>query len=413
MKIAHPILQVQSYLRISIKPISNHLSNQETYQGFSWANMALPSTRRGFRTAMRLSKQCSLTHLSTAKRTYAETKIKKKPKGIFAKCPPTVFSGIQPTGIPHIGNYLGAIKNWVHMQNTHQRVLFCIVDLHSVTLPQNPNALRQSIFDTAACLLACGIDPDKAILFQQSDVPQHSELCWAFTCLTTLPRIQSLPQWKEKSEKYAKDINVGLMTYPILQAADILLYKGTEVPVGEDQIPHVELAQDLARIFNYRFGEFFPKASAVIPKSARIKSLRTPTSKMSKSEIDVKSRIDLTDSPEVIRGKIKKAVTDFTPEIFYDPDNRPGISNLMDIHAAFTGLSSDEITEQNKLKNTVGYKSEVADIVTQYLTPIREKVLRLREQPEYVQQILDRGAERAGDIAQENWMQIRKLMGFK
>ncbi|XP_041351671.1 tryptophan--tRNA ligase, mitochondrial-like isoform X2 [Gigantopelta aegis] len=329
----------------------------------------------------------------------------------FASCPPRILSGIQPTGIPHIGNYVGAIKNWVSLQQKYDDVMYSIVDLHSVTVPQDPVTLRQNIYDMTACILACGIDPEKSILFQQSRVSEHAELAWLLSCLCTLPRLEHLPQWKEKSAK-VKEPGVGLFTYPILQTADIILYKSTDVPVGEDQIHHIELARHLARTFNRNFGVIFPKPNALIGEIPKIRSLRNPQSKMSKSEINPLSRIELTDTADEIQEKMKKAVSDFTPTISYDPENRPAISNLIDIHSAFTDLFPDEICENAMLMNTIEYKQRVADVVITSLKPIREEIIRLQQDKPYLDSVLQKGSERAQNIARQTMAEVKSLMGL-
>ncbi|XP_070568366.1 tryptophan--tRNA ligase, mitochondrial-like isoform X2 [Ptychodera flava] len=335
--------------------------------------------------------------------------------GIFKdKFPKRIFSGIQPTGIPHIGNYLGAITNWVKLQEDSEQdeVIFCVVDQHSITLPQEPCELRQNIYDMVACLLASGIDPNKSILFQQSSVQQHTDLAWILGCITTMSRLSHLPQWKTKSAKRKEAVNVGLFTYPILMAADILLYKATHVPVGDDQIQHIELTQDLARIFNNTYGLFFPRPQYIFSEVRKVKSLRDPTSKMSKSDADNLSRIELTDSEDEIQKKFKKAVTDFTSEVTYDPDARLGVSNMINIHSAFTGFTPEEICKQVRGQTTAEYKFVVADAVNAKLAPIREEIKRLQAEKGYIEEILRTGAEKARTIADENYKEIRKLVGF-
>lgn len=257
-----------------------------------------------------------------------------------------VFSGIQPTGDLHIGNYLGAIKRWIDLQNSRLDVTYCIVDLHSITLPQKPALLRDNSLRICASLLACGIDPKKSTLFLQSSVKEHSELCWILSCITTMARLTHLPQYKEKSEKM-KEIPLGLYLYPVLQAADIMLYKATHVPVGEDQVQHLQLAQSLAKAFNNRFGNTFPMCQPMIADDAscRIKSLRDPTKKMSKSDPDPKSCVMITDTPKVIKEKVKKAITDFTSAVTFEPETRPGVTNLLTIHSMVSGKSIQEICD--------------------------------------------------------------------
>lgn len=264
-----------------------------------------------------------------------------------------VFSGIQPTGDLHIGNYLGAIRRWIDLQNSGLDVTYCIVDLHSITLPQKPAVLRDNSLRICASLLACGIDPKKATLFLQSSVKEHSELCWILSCITTMARLTHLPQYKEKSAKM-KEIPLGLYLYPVLQAADIMLYKATHVPVGEDQVQHLQLAQSLAKAFNNRFGNTFPMCQPMIADDAscRIKSLRDPTKKMSKSDPDPKSCVMITDTPEVIKEKVKKAITDFTSAVTFEPETRPGVTNLLTVHSMVSGKSIQEICDETQSIDT-------------------------------------------------------------
>lgn len=260
-----------------------------------------------------------------------------------------VFSGVQPTGDLHLGNYFGAIKRWIDLQNSNLDVTYCIVDLHSITLPQKSAALKENTLRICASLLASGIDPKKSTLFLQSAVKEHSELCWILSCITTMARLTHLPQYKEKSAKF-KEIPLGLYLYPILQAADIMLHKANLVPVGEDQIQHIQLAQHLTKNFNNRYGDTFPTCEPMIAEdlSCRIKSLRDPTKKMSKSDLDPKSCVMLTNTPDEITSKVKKAITDCTSEVTFEPEARPGVSNLLTIHSLATNKSIQQICEEVK-----------------------------------------------------------------
>ncbi|KAM6979170.1 LOW QUALITY PROTEIN: tryptophan--tRNA ligase, mitochondrial [Tautogolabrus adspersus] len=322
-----------------------------------------------------------------------------------------VFSGIQPTGVPHLGNYLGALENWVALQSQYPSVLYSIVDLHSITQPQDPAQLRSNILDMAASLLACGIDPERAILFQQSRVSEHAELSWILSCLTSMPRLRHLPQWKIKS-KQKNEGSVGLYTYPVLQAADILLYKSTHVPVGEDQVQHLELAQDLARIFNNRYGDLFPEPAALLSSTRKIKSLRDPSAKMSKSDPQAMATITITDSPDDIALKIRRAVTDFTSEVTFDPETRPGVSNLVTIHAAMATISVEEAVQQARGLDTGEYKKLVSEAVIQRLTPIREEIERLRGDRAHLEEVLDQGTRRARELAAPVLREVRQRVGF-
>ncbi|XP_072036131.1 tryptophan--tRNA ligase, mitochondrial-like [Amphiura filiformis] len=338
------------------------------------------------------------------------TESKKVPQDSSPKC---IFSGIQPTGIPHIGNYLGAIQSWVKMQaNVNDTIILSIVDLHSITLPQDPPVLLQSIYDMVAVLIACGIDPQRTIVFQQSSISQHAELAWLLGCKTTLPRLGQFAQWKSKTSGDKSKACVGLYTYPVLQAADILLYKSTHVPVGDDQMPHLTLAKDLARIFNNNYGQYFPLPQPITGTYDRIKSLRDPSVKMSKSDSDALSRIQLTDSEDDIQKKCKKAVTDFISEVTFDPEKRPGVSNLISIHSAFSGLSVEEICKQAKGQETAEYKMVVAEAVNKIIAPIREHVFEVRRNKVFIQHVLSIGEEKARAMAAENFTEVKKLVGL-
>ncbi|XP_043855867.1 tryptophan--tRNA ligase, mitochondrial isoform X1 [Dromiciops gliroides] len=320
-----------------------------------------------------------------------------------------IFSGIQPTGIPHLGNYLGAIESWVSLQKDCSSVLFSIVDLHSITVPQDPAVLHQSILDMTAVLLACGINPEKSILFQQSQVPEHSELNWILGCLIRMPRLQNLPQWKSKNASLKQEGTVGLFTYPVLQAADILLYKSTHVPVGEDQVTHMELVRDVAQHFNKKYGEFFPVPKSLLTSMKKVKSLRDPSSKMSKSDPDKLATIRITDSPEEIVMKFRKAVTDFTSEVTYDPSTRMGVSNMVEIHAAVTGLTVEEVIQQSAGLDTARYKVVVAEAVIQKFAPIRSEIERLKMEKDHLRKVLQVGAEKAKELAKPVCQEVKKL----
>lgn len=322
-----------------------------------------------------------------------------------------VFSGIQPTGIPHLGNYLGALENWVSLQHQYPLVFYSIVDLHSITQIQDPDQLRTNILDMAASLLACGVDPQKAVLFQQSQVSEHAELSWILGCLTSMPRLRHLPQWKMKSKQKSEG-SVGLFTYPVLQAADILLYKSTHVPVGEDQVQHLELTQDLARIFNHRYGELFPEPRTLLSSTRKVKSLRDPSAKMSKSDPNKMATITITDSPDDIALKIRRAVTDFTSEVTFEPDTRPGVSNLVTIHAAMAAITVEEAVSQAKGLDTGAYKELVTEAVIQKLTPMRDTIERLRAERTYLESVLLQGTLRARELATPVLKEVRHRVGF-
>jgi tryptophanyl-tRNA synthetase len=328
-----------------------------------------------------------------------------------------IMSGIQPTGVPHIGNWLGAIENWRQLQDLAQysNIIISVVDLHAITVPQQTDILRRNINDMIASLLACGIDPKRTVLFQQSSVSAHANLSWVLGCLTTMSRLEHLPQWKEKADKsgaMAKEIPIGLFTYPVLQAADVLIYKATHVPVGDDQLKHIELARHLAKTFNNKYATLFPMPQPLTVEYKRVRSLRNPAVKMSKSDKDPLSRILLTDSPDLIREKLRKAVTDFTPHVSYDAEGRPGISNLIEILCAFSDLTVDEVCETSLHLDTVAFKLRVADAIIERLRPIRDEFTRLTSDPTHLQQIIAAGNERARSIADRTYDEVRHTVGF-
>ncbi|XP_052860504.1 tryptophan--tRNA ligase, mitochondrial [Anopheles cruzii] len=327
-----------------------------------------------------------------------------------APWPRKVFSGVQPTGALHIGNYLGAVKRWVELQEAGEDVTYCIVDLHSMTLPPEPEALRHNTLQMTATLLACGIDPSKSTLFLQSAVPQHAELSWILGCLTTMARLTHLPQYKEKSANM-KEIPLGLYLYPVLQAADIMLYKATHVPVGEDQIQQLQLAQSLSRAFNNKYGRTFPFCETLVNDGSRLKSLRDPAKKMSKSDPDPKSCIMLIDSPDAVLEKIKKSVTDFRSEVTFEPQERPGVSNLVTIHSLVSGKTVDEICREAVGKNTGQYKLVVAEALIEHLRPIRERLERYTRNVGYLASVIEQGSERARAVAEVTIDEVKEKIG--
>lgn len=323
-----------------------------------------------------------------------------------------IFSGIQPTGSPHLGNYFGAIKNWIDIQNSGKDCIFSIVDLHSITIPQDPVKLRHNTHLMAACLLACGIDPDKSILFLQSQVPQHTELAWILGCLTTMLRLMHLPQYKEKSA-HLENVPLGLFTYPVLQCADILIYKATDVPVGEDQLQHIQLCQQLAKVFNNKYRKIFPVPEPSTDSiCARIKSLRNPEKKMSKSDKDFKNRIELTDSPDIILKRIKQALTDFTSEVTYEPETRPGISNLILIHSLCAKKSFEDLCSENSHLDTGQYKLIVAEAVIEHLKPIQSRIQEYMDNPLYLSHVLKCGSDKAMEIAHKTIVEVKDAVGL-
>lgn len=321
-----------------------------------------------------------------------------------------IVSGIQPTGQIHIGNYLGAIKQWIELQEKNECVFF-IADLHSLVAPYEPKDMQKKIVEKVIAYIASGINPDKSILFVQSKVPEHTELCWIFNTICQVGELERMTQYKDKSKKF-KDLNAGLLDYPVLQAADVLLYKGEAVPVGKDQEQHVELARTIARKFDQKFGQTFKEPKAIIPKEgAKIMSLQDPKKKMSKSD-EPKSYISLFDSPEEIQKKIKVAKTDSGKEVRYNITKKPGISNLLTIYSLFTNKSIREIESQFYKKSYSDFKKSLAKVITDYLDPFRRKQKELSLREVYVQEILRQGQTRAQSIAQTTMQEVRQKIGL-
>jgi tryptophanyl-tRNA synthetase len=325
-----------------------------------------------------------------------------------------LLSGVQPTGDLHIGNYLGSIKNWVDLQSEY-KCLFPIVDLHAITSKKTPaHILQQNIKLTAAAYIACGVDPDKAMIFQQSAVPYHTELAWIFSCVTQMGWLNRMTQFKEKSAKTKQTASLALYSYPVLMAADILLYKADLVPVGEDQTQHLELTNDIGAAFNHHFeSEYFDEVKIFTNKQTkRIMSLRDGTSKMSKSDISDYSRINLTDDADTILKKIKKAKTDSIADVTKDIDNRPEIKNLLNIYAAFSNKEPDDIIEQYKSAGFEQFKKELADVIITNLAPITSEINKLRADDTYLSSILKNGAAKASEIAEANMQDIKRIVGL-
>jgi len=322
-----------------------------------------------------------------------------------------IFSGIRPTGDIHIGNYLGAIKQWIKIQEDNQ-CFFCIVDLHGVTTPCDPKNLRKDILELAIVYLAAGLDPTKSVLFVQSQVRVHTELAWLLGTITPLGELRRMTQFKEKSKKHLKYINAGLLNYPLLMAADILLYKTEQVPVGKDQQQHVELTREIARRFNRRFGKVFTLPKVLLPKKgAKIMSLDNPKKKMSKTD-DPKGCIELFASPTEIRKKVMAAVTDPGKEIKYIPAKKPGISNLLTISSLFSGKSISKIEKEFKSKGYKEFKESLATLLINSLEPFRKKRKELLAREVYIKEILEKGAKKARTIANSTMEEVRKKMGL-
>ena len=321
-----------------------------------------------------------------------------------------IFSGAQPTGELHIGNYLGALKNWVALQSEYES-FYCIVNLHAITLPQEPKGLRQKTLDLARIYLAAGVDPATATIFIQSDVPEHAELTWVLSCNARMGELERMTQFKDKGKGNSERAGVGLFTYPILMAADILLYQTDLVPVGQDQKQHLELSRDLAIRFNRDFGETFKIPEPYIPKAgASIKSLQDPLKKMSKSDENVKGSIFLMDAPETIMKKIKSAVTDSGTDISFD-DTRPAINNLLTIYQLVTGKSSKECVAHFEGKGYGQLKGELAEATVEYLRPFQDRVKHYTD--EDLGEILKNGADKARTIASATLADVYHKTGIK
>ena len=323
-----------------------------------------------------------------------------------------IFSGIQPSGALHLGNYLGALRNWVALQDEYDCV-YCVVDEHAITVRQDPAALRRQTIELYAQLVACGIDPEKSILFIQSHVPAHAELAWVLNCYTMFGELSRMTQFKDKSAKHADNVNAGLFTYPSLMAADIVLYQADLVPVGEDQKQHVELTRNIVQRFNGVYGDVFTMPDAYIPKvGARVMSLSQPDSKMSKSIPE--GCVYLMDSPDEIMRKFKRAITDSDTEncVRYDRANKPGVATLIDIYAAVTGKSYEQIEVEFEGKGYGAFKPAVGEAVAELLRPIREETARLLADKAYLEGLYRSGAEKAAAVAQRTLRKVHKKVGF-
>jgi tryptophanyl-tRNA synthetase len=325
-----------------------------------------------------------------------------------------VFSGMQPSGVPHLGNLLGAWVNWVAMQRDAECV-YCVVDLHAITSPaeHDPATLRQRTVELAAGMIAVGVDPDRSILFVQSHLHEHAEAAWLLNCVTGFGELRKMPQFKEKSEGKAESVSVGLFGYPVLQAADILLYHAHEVPVGEDQRHHIELARDIAQRFNHRFGEVFTLPKAVHPPAAaRVMDLQDPTVKMSKSASSEKGIVGVLDDPATIERKFRSAVTDSANDVRHDREAKPGVSNLLEILSAATGTAVEALAAEYDGGGYGTFKQAVADAVIELLRPIQARYTDLQDDPGEIARMLAVGAEQARAIAAPTLAQAKTAMGL-
>ena len=322
----------------------------------------------------------------------------------------TVFSGLQPTGNIHLGNYLGAVRNWVELQEEYDCV-YCVVDLHALTtLPFDPDRFSGERLEAAKVLMACGVDPERSLFYYQSQVPQHTELAWILGTIAGMGQLGRMTQYKDRSEKEG-GANLGLFSYPVLMAADILLYRAHAVPVGDDQKQHLELTRDLAERFNHRFGDEFPIPEPIIPeRGARIMSLQDPTSKMSKSDPDAASRILILDDPDTIRNNLKRAVTDSETEVRYDWEDKPGVSNLIEILSLFTGRSIADIEREHGDGGYGSFKEAVAEAVVDGLAPVRSAYREMDDAE--VKRIMQRGALDARTRAEGLAREVRRKVGL-
>ncbi|WP_174891155.1 tryptophan--tRNA ligase [Candidatus Hamiltonella defensa] len=325
-----------------------------------------------------------------------------------------VFSGAQPSGSLTIGNYMGALRQWVNLQEDYD-CIFCIVDLHAITTRQNPESLKKSTLDTLALYLACGIDAKKSIIFVQSHVPEHTQLSWILNCFTYFGELNRMTQFKDKSSRHSENMNAGLLNYPVLMAADILLYQTHQVPVGEDQKQHLELARDIAKRFNGIYGDIFVIPEPFIAQSgARIMSLQEPNKKMSKSDENRNNVIELLEDPENIIKKIKKAMTDSDEpaQIYYDIKNKPGVSNLLDI---LSGVVNKNMSELEKIFSGKMYghlKTELAEALTHMLNDIQKRYQHYRSDEPYLQQVMKQGADQARARGQLTIKKVYDALGF-
>ncbi|NCB05422.1 MAG: tryptophan--tRNA ligase [Clostridia bacterium] len=322
-----------------------------------------------------------------------------------------IFSGIQPSGTLTLGNYIGALRNFKLLEDEY-RCIYCVVDMHAITVRQEASVLRRRCLDVAATYIATGLDPDKSLIYCQSHVSGHAELAWILNCYTYMGELSRMTQFKDKSQKHADNINAGLFTYPVLMAADILLYQADLVPIGADQKQHLEITRDIAQRFNSVYGDVFTIPEAYIPKvGARVMSLQEPTRKMSKSDPE-ETYIAILDKPEDIRRKLKRAVTDSEGEIRFDPENKPGVSNLLSILSALTGEAPDKVAQGMSGLGYGALKDRVTDCVIETLTPVQAEYERLMKNKDYLQQVIDRNALTAATLANRTLNKVKRKIGF-
>ena len=323
----------------------------------------------------------------------------------------TILTGMRPTGILHIGHYFGVIPEVLRMQEIADTLLVMIADVHALTTLEDSSNLKENSLILANTYLASGIDPEKSIIFLQSQVPEHAELSILLSMISPVSMLELNPVYKEMKEDHPKNNNLGMLAYPVMQAADILLYKISTVPIGKDQLPHLELAREITRKFNSRFGETFPEPKAILQKESKILSLQNPEKKMSKSH-EEKSRIGLLDSPETIREKIKVAVTDSASEVKYDAQNKPAVSNLLTVYSLFSCKAIAELEKEYGGKNYAVFKKDLAEIIIESLSPIQKKYKELSANPDYIKKVLRNGAQKAKAIASQTMAEVRSKIGF-
>lgn len=323
-----------------------------------------------------------------------------------------IFSGMQPSGTITLGNYLGALKNWTNLQDEYN-CLYCIVDMHAITVRQEPAVLRKNARDLMMMYIAAGLDPEKNIIYMQSHVSAHAELAWILNCFTYMGELNRMTQFKDKSQKHSENINAGLFTYPALMAADILLYQTDLVPVGVDQKQHLELTRDLAIRFNNQYGDTFKVPEAYIPKvGAKIMSLQEPTKKMSKSDTDANASVTIIDDPDTIIRKFKRAVTDSDTEVRFDEVNKPGISNLMTIYGSITGQTMEQIQNEFAGKGYGDFKLKVGEAVVEELRPLQARFKELSSDKAYIDSLIKKNAETANYLATKTLRKVQKKVGF-
>lgn len=321
---------------------------------------------------------------------------------------PRLFSAVKPSGRLHLGNYLGAVRNWIALQDRYQCV-FGIVDYHAITIPQKPQDLARNSWDMVLDLLALGVDPKKSLLVMQSDVPAHTALGWIFNTITPVSWLDRLPPYREQIAKNPQHNQMGILGYPVLMAADILLYKAEAVPVGEDQLPHIDLTNEIAKKFNRLFGKTFEPVKALLTPGERIMSLQDPKKKMAKSGGDT---ISLADSPDEIREKIKKAVTDSGKDVAYSPGAKPALSNLLTIHKELSGKDFKDLAAMYGTKGYAGFKQDLGELIVEHLSSFRKRRRELEQDPSYARRVLQESKERAGSIAQHVLDEVMTKMGF-